>query len=246
VPCFGVHPWWLHELTEQDWEEQQQQRDGDDDDIGAPKRLLLPRWILELEELLLSHPEAAVGETGLDAFHFDPVTRELVSPVETTQVQAFRLQLQLAVRHQRPVSVHCVQAWGPLMRVLSEELKKSSSRIRQQLLPAIYFHAFGGKVGTVDQLTALCRSTTTGGCYFGFAPVVNFRSPKTADVVRKVGIDRLLLETDHEDAALVPESIQEGIRFLAEALDMEPCEVVERTTANAFAFYGIETETSGI
>jgi len=35
--------------------------------------------------------------------------------------------------------------------------------------------------------------------YYGFAPFANFRSPKTADVARKIGIDRLVLETDYEN-----------------------------------------------
>jgi len=215
VPCFGVHPWWLHELTEQDW-----------DTKDSPP----PRWIQELEELLIAHPEATVGETGLDAFHFHPVTKDLMSPMDR-QINAFQLQMQLAARHQRPVSIHCVQAMGPLMKILSQ-LKKS-----KQLPPAIYFHAFGGKSGTVDQIAALCHGTKF---YFGFAPVVNFRSPKTAQVVRHVTIERLLLETDHEDAALVPDSIQAGIQFYAQALGLDESEIVERTTANALEFYGIQ------
>ena len=57
--------------------------------------------------------------------------------------------------------------------------------------------------------------------------------------VQKVGIDRLLIETDHEDAAFVPGSIQDCIQFLATVLEMEPEEVVERTTKNAFDFYNL-------
>jgi Tat protein secretion system quality control protein TatD with DNase activity len=52
-----------------------------------------------------------------------------------------------------------------------------------------------------------------------------------------VGIERLVLETDHEDAALVQESLMEGIRLISSALDVEPHEVVERTTSNAFDLY---------
>ena len=107
------------------------------------------------------------------------------------------------------------------------------------LPPAIYFHAFGGKCGVVDQLAGLCRRSHTH-CYFGFAPVINFRSPKTAAVVRHVGLDRLLLETDHEDSALVPESMQQCIQFYAEALGVDPTTVVERTTMNAFDLYRLD------
>jgi Tat protein secretion system quality control protein TatD with DNase activity len=60
-------------------------------------------------------------------------------------------------------------------------------------------------------------------------------------VVRKVGLDRLVLETDHEDAALVADSMAEGIRFLAEALGESETVIVERTTRNAFDLYNLST-----
>jgi Tat protein secretion system quality control protein TatD with DNase activity len=217
VPAFGVHPWFLHELTEQSWE-----TSGD-----------LPCWILDMEERLVATPNSIVGEIGLDGFHFDPETRELVSPLEK-QAVAFRLQMELAGRLERNVSVHTVQCMGLLMDTLAQ-LRKNGKK----LPPKIYFHAFGGKMGTVDQLLALC-GRAIGNVYFGFAPIVNFRAPKTAELVRKIGIERLLLETDHEDAALVPQSMKEGIRFMADALECSTEQLVERTTMNAYDFYQLE------
>ena len=37
IPCLGVHPWFLHELTSDDWEESEP---------GST----LPRWVFNLEE----------------------------------------------------------------------------------------------------------------------------------------------------------------------------------------------------
>jgi Tat protein secretion system quality control protein TatD with DNase activity len=110
--------------------------------------------------------------------------------------------------------------------------------LKHQLPPKLYFHAFGGKVGTIPQLLASCSSKTTQ-VYFGLAAVINFRSPKTADVIRAIGLDRLVLETDQEDAALVYESMQRGIQYLAQALDVTEEEVIAKTTRNAMDFYGI-------
>jgi len=152
VPCFGVHPWYLHELTDADW-------------VTQPSASL-PRWITELEEKLVATPQAIVGEIGLDGFRFDPNTKELVSPMDK-QVLAFRMQMELASRLERPVSIHSVQCYGSLMETLSQ-LKKS----QHKLPPKIYFHAFGGKLGTVDQLLALC-GREVGRVYFGFAPVIS-------------------------------------------------------------------------
>lgn len=244
VPCLGVHPWFLHQVSEEEWQ--------------LVEDTQMPKWIQQMEELLQIHPDAIVGEIGLDGFHFDPRTEQLVSPM-TKQVQAFRLQMELAARLGRPVSIHTVQCFGPLFETLTQ-IKKDGKKPKASkhgyngekkaaiasaavaagpgLPPKMYFHAFGGKIGTIDQILALCGKEP-GQVYFGFAPVINFRSPKTAEVVRKVGIDRLLLETDHEDASLVPSSMEECIAFLADALTMKKEEVIERTTANAFEFYGL-------
>jgi Tat protein secretion system quality control protein TatD with DNase activity len=234
VPCFGVHPWFLHELTEQDWQLSESASESESDHHPpSTSNQQLPNWLVDMETRLTSTPGAIVGEIGLDGFHFDPITQDLVSPMEQ-QVEAFRLQMELAARLDKPVSVHGVKSFQQLMEVLAE-LKTSKTK---KLPPKIYFHAFGGKAGTVDQLTALC-GRESGRVYFGFAPVINFRSPKTAEIVRKVGIDRLVIETDHEDAARVPESIVEGIRFLSETLEMKEQEVIDKTTANAFDLYGL-------
>ena len=223
VPAFGVHPWWMHELSDDDWERTK-------GDVEGEPPFVLPRWGWDLYQAVRDCPQAAVGETGLDGFHFDPTTHELTCSMET-QVAAFRIHLDIAAKLDRPVSVHCVRSFGPLLETLS------SSKRAKTLPRKVYFHAFGGKVGTVDQLVSICEET-----YFGFAPVVNFRSPKTADVIRKIGIQRLVLETDHEDAKLVPESMESGICFLSEALDLDRTTVIERTTENAMRLYNLSTD----
>ena len=158
------------------------------------------------------------------------------------QVEAFELQMNLAARLHRPVSVHTVQCFGHLMESLSR-LKKS----KYGLPPKIYFHAFGGKLGTVDQLVSLCMKGKGKALrvYFGFAPICNFRSPKTAAVIRKVGIDMLVLETDVEDSVVVPESMQQGASLIAEALSLTVETVIERTTENAYELYGLSDYCSG-
>ena len=271
VPCFGVHPWFLHELTDRDWEDVVvESAENDDDDVCKS----VPRWVAELEDMCVKNPNSIVGEIGLDGFHYDPVTNDLVSTVDK-QVLAFEHQFDLAVKIQRPVSIHCVKCTGQLTTTIAnikkkwkeknkKKMKKGSIIPHPGLPPKVYFHAFGGKAGVVDQLLALCddkpggtgsrrrneagddiesdEGSRRGGSvrvYFGFAPVINFRSPKTSDLVRKIGLDRLVLETDHEDAALVPSSIQEGIRFLADALNVEESVVIERTHENALDLYGL-------
>lgn len=122
VPCYGVHPWFLHELTERDW---------------APSSCGTPNFCEELDALIASKPNAIVGEIGLDRARYDPETMDLPCPMDK-QVIAFEAQLEIAARRKRPVSIHSVQSYGPLMEVLSR-LKKTPFG----LPPRVYFHAFG-------------------------------------------------------------------------------------------------------
>jgi Tat protein secretion system quality control protein TatD with DNase activity len=146
--------------------------------------------------------------------------------------------MELAARLERPVSIHTVQCFGPLFATISQIKKTQIKKGPNVLPPKMYFHAFGGKMGTIEQILALC-GRQAGKVYFGFAPIINFRSPKTATVVRTVGIERLVLETDHEDAALVHTSMKLGIKCIASALGIPEQEVIERTTANAFDLYNL-------
>jgi Tat protein secretion system quality control protein TatD with DNase activity len=83
-------------------------------------------------------------------------------------------------------------------------------------------------------------------CCFCIPPIklwtTDFRSNKTADVIRRVGLERLVLESDHEDAALVADSIEASISFIAEALQVERDVVIRKTSENAFHLYGLCTQ----
>ena len=199
--------------------------------------------------------------------------KELTTSI-AQQVQVFRWQLEMAIQYQRPVCIHCVQAFGPLLETITtikrqynsnKNNNKNKSKVLRDTFPIskIYFHAFGGKHNTVLQILSLCegmkhkKSNTTSiqttttctlssaatvpttKCYFGFAPGVNFRSPKTVDIIRTIGISRLLLETDHEDVSLVSSSLNEGMQYIATALDLDTTTVIEQTTKNAMEFYNI-------
>ena len=57
--------------------------------------------------------------------------------------------------------------------------------------------------------------------------------------MQKVGLERLVLETDHEDAAFVQESLRQGVEFMAEVFGVDEKTIIETTTRNAHALYGI-------
>eukprot|EP00536_Pseudo-nitzschia_multiseries_P009321 jgi/Psemu1/258008/estExt_Genewise1Plus.C_2570031 len=203
VPCLGVHPWFLHELDpENDWALVSSSLDNDQ---------LVPKWTAELEELLQKHPRAPVGEIGLDGFHFQSEgdTQQLTTPMDT-QIEAFLLQLKVATRLRRPVSLHCVRAMGRIMDALEEVASENYQRLEAE-------------VGE--------------GVYFGFAPPVNFQSPKTPSVVQAVGLDRLVLETDREDIRSIAPDCQQAVPWLASILGVSEEELVRVTNSNVQDLY---------
>ena len=168
LPSFGWHPWYLHEMH----------TDG-----------------LELlEGMLTRHPMAAVGEIGLDRWILDkpPSIRSrfqaeflTIEPASMSQqVEVFVAQWRLAVQFQRPITVHCLNAWGSLLEILRAE--KRAPR-------GFLLHSYGGSAELVPELTRL-------GAYFSFPGYFALeRKRRQREVFHKIPRDRLLVETDAPD-----------------------------------------------
>jgi len=223
-------------------------------------------WFLHLQHYLSTHPNTCVGEIGLDGVRFDIIDGEkvLACPMDI-QVMAFEAQLHLAADLDKCVSIHVVKAWGEfitsLKKVLTERLKRRKeqrNRWKQYkattgktlldekeilvLPPRMYFHAFGGNEAILKQLDAIVKDHSS--IYFGFAPIVNFRKKsmnekKMNSILQKIGIDRLVLESDLEDYICVESELLFGADFIAKALGIDTNDVIEQTMDNAKRLYNI-------
>ncbi len=140
-------------------------------------------WQTALEHLLHEFPNAIVGETGLD--------RWIENPDLEAQCEAFLFQLDLATRLHRPLTVHCLRAFGWL-----DELLRAAPA-----LPARGFllHSYGGPKEMVPGFVER-------GAYFSISPYF-FHERKRAQlqVFKAVPLDRLLIETDAPDMWPPPE-----------------------------------------
>jgi len=131
-----------------------------------------PNWALRLESLLRSRP-AGVGECGLD-FARAGADRE-------GQAAAFRLQLRLAHQLRRPVALHVVKAWGPLLDLLREEGVPPAGAL---------IHAYSGSPETAQALQAM-------GVLLSFSGDLRHPDrPKPREALLAVASSHLLLETD--------------------------------------------------
>ncbi len=131
------------------------------------------RYLLLLEELAASPQVIAIGETGLD-YNKNRSPRKV-------QQKVFREQLQLAVRVNKPVVIHCRDAHEDLLKIIVEEGIEQIGGI---------MHCFSGD-------KEFARRTLDLGLYISFAgPVTYPKSHRLREVVEEVPLERILLETD--------------------------------------------------
>lgn len=131
-----------------------------------------PGWAARLESLLRSQ-RAGIGECGLDFSRKEPD--------RASQLAALSVQLRLARDLRRPVALHAVRAWGPLLEALRSEGVPTAGAM---------VHAYGGSPETALILQDL-------GVFLSFSgELLRSDRPGRREALRAVRDDRLLLETD--------------------------------------------------
>ncbi|MEI6892810.1 MAG: TatD family hydrolase [Pontiella sp.] len=140
-----------------------------------------PDWFQTLEKLLINDPQAAVGEIGID--------HAIQERNDADQEQVFLQQLALARKLDRPVSIHCRQAWGRLIELLDQF---------GPLPKGMLIHCFGGSAEIATELVKR-------GGYISFSgSITRPNARKAGPAIRAVPADRLLIETDAPDLLPTP------------------------------------------
>jgi TatD DNase family protein len=136
----------------------------------------VPQWKDSLEDYITSDPNACIGECGLDKW--------IRNPNIEAQEDAFRFQIELAARLNRPLSIHVLKAWGWLLEVL--ETSPPPAR-------GFMLHGFGGSKEIAQQLVK-------HGAYFSFCGYfLQERKQSVQDAFKSIPLDRILIETDAPD-----------------------------------------------
>lgn len=211
IPALGLHPWYLDHVSS-GWEER-------------------------LRSLLITHPQAAVGEIGLD--------HALESRDDTFQESIFLTQLKIAGELHRPVSMHCRRAWGNLIGILDHF---------PQNRPPIIIHSYSGSSDMIKPLA-------DRGVYFSFSCSLTRPANRRGQAAAlAVPWSRLLIETDAPDippdpsarfeqqAPWGPDNEPANLVFIAQALaqirQTDYATVMRHTWANSGRLFRIDNHTS--
>lgn len=183
-------------------------------------------WRDEIDRMLPYRDRSivAVGEIGLD-YHYNKNFRK-------EQIEALRVQIELASEWGLPVNIHLREATEDFFDVV-----KSCAHLglRGNL------HAFSGSAETFSRLSRY------GDWYVGIGGVLTFKKASIAEDIRKIPLERIVLETDSPYLTPVPHRGERNessyipliAAFLAERKGTSVEEVAAITTDNAKKLFAI-------
>jgi TatD DNase family protein len=193
-----------------------------------------PEEFVILDSYLNTYQFVAVGEIGLDFFR-DYCPRD-------QQIKTFVNMLDLACKFNLPVCLHNRLAEQEMIQILENwinNLRHKRSKIVEN--PGV-FHAYEGS-------ELIAEWALKNNFYFGIGGLITYRkSEKLLETLKKISLDRIILETDSPFLAPWPfrgKTNQPGyvvniVEKIAEIKDVSYECVVEKTCANSNRLFSWE------
>jgi len=181
----------------------------------------------ELRSKLIANPKAGVGEIGLD--------RLKVRDIPPLMREVFESQLALALELRRPVVLHGAKCWGQVVTTVCRHLSHSPTPpLPHSPTPSFLFHGFSRSDGLIPEIVELNGFISVGPA------VLNDHAVNYRELVKKIPLDRLLVETDAVVGARVPTRphIRDVLVKTADILNLSAAELEKTTDENADRFLG--------
>lgn len=164
----------------------------------------------------------AVGEIGLD-YYYDNSTE-----VKNKQKDCFKRQLDIALKYNKPVIIHCRDSIGDTYEIL-----KNNRKLKGVL------HCYSGSISMAKEFINL-------GFYLGVGGIITFKNAKNIiEVVNNIDLEHILLETDspyltpepHRGKVNMPSYIHLISSKIALVKGISCEEVASVTTKNAISLF---------
>ena len=185
-----------------------------------------PEEIDEINDLILNkYKELAknkrvvgIGEIGLDYYYEENPPRE-------KQIEAFERQIVMADEVGLPIALHVRDAYGDTLDILQN--------MHAHLNNGILLHCYSSSLEMVDRFLKF-------DCYFALGGAITFKNAKKEDVIKKIPLDHLLVETDcpyltphpHRGETNEPKFINLTIDKIASVLEIDRQEIIDITNKN--------------
>lgn len=179
--------------------------------------------LIEIESLLQQGRYYGVGEIGTDLYWDDTFWEQ--------QIKALKIQLGWAKRFKLPAILHSRETLDQNIEFVSEEKSDNLFGI---------FHCFTGTTEQAEKIIDL-------GFHIGLGGVATFKNAKLDEMIKKIPLGKIVLETDSPYLAPVPYRGKRNepsfIPLIAEKIasvkNVSVELVAEKTTQNALEIFSI-------
>ena len=174
----------------------------------------------ELKQKLLHEKVVGLGEIGLD-YYYGKETKE-------QQIELFEKQLKIAEDMGLIVVIHSRDATEDTINCLKKYKVKG------------VIHCFSGSV-------EIAKIYVSMGFKIGIGGVITFKNSKLSEVVKSIGLENIVLETDAPYLTPVPYRGQQNssknipiiAEFIANLMNVDIKKVADITTKNAFDLFDL-------
>jgi TatD DNase family protein len=190
-----------------------------------------PSLIKDIEKLINHKKILAIGEIGLDYFYdFSPKEK---------QIEAFKAQLDLAIKKNLPVIIHNRDADEDMMKIISSY---AGTGLKAQL------HCYSSTLQNAKDLIKMHH-------FLSFTGNITFnKMDNLREVVSNISLDHVLLETDSPYMTPVPfrgkRNEPAHVKLVAEKIadlhNLSVEEVGKITSFNAFKLFGIGAKSETV
>jgi TatD DNase family protein len=165
----------------------------------------------------------AIGEIGLD-YYWD-------TTFQSQQIEAFHMQIEWALAYDKPIAVHSRKSNNDAIEIIKQYAPKGLQGV---------FHCFSGSYEEAIQLI-------DAGFYLGIGGVVTYPKAGLAEVVQKIDLKHIVLETDAPYLPPVPHRGKQNessyVAIVAQKIaELKRCEIDEVasiTTSNAIKLFNL-------